>query len=141
GDDGRRHPARAARWLRGGDLAPLHAGAAPLPQRRHRGRRRSRNGGAAVLRRLGQARAAPGSSDAAGGAQRVAPGAALRGHRPVSGAGSAAVTVAIVDYGSGNLHSAAKAFERAAREAELAQPIVVTSDPDTVARADPVVPP
>ena len=32
-------------------------------------------------------------------------------------AGSAAVTVAIVDYGSGNLHSAAKAFERAAREA------------------------
>jgi hypothetical protein len=26
-------------------------------------------------------------------------------------------TVAIIDYGSGNLHSAAKAFERAAREA------------------------
>ena len=25
--------------------------------------------------------------------------------------------VAIIDYGSGNLHSAAKAFERAAREA------------------------
>jgi glutamine amidotransferase len=25
------------------------------------------------------------------------------------------MTVAIVDYGSGNLHSAAKAFERAAR--------------------------
>ena len=45
-------------------------------------------------------------------------------------AGGAAVTVAIVDYGSGNLHSAAKAFERAAREAGLAQPIVVTSDPD-----------
>jgi imidazole glycerol-phosphate synthase subunit HisH len=49
------------------------------------------------------------------------------------------VTVAIVDYGSGNLHSAAKAFERAAREAGLAQPIVVTSDPDAVARADRVV--
>ena len=31
-------------------------------------------------------------------------------------AGSAAMSVAIVDYGSGNLHSAAKAFERAARE-------------------------
>ena len=31
--------------------------------------------------------------------------------------GARAVTVAIVDYGSGNLHSAAKAFERAAREA------------------------
>jgi imidazole glycerol-phosphate synthase subunit HisH len=49
------------------------------------------------------------------------------------------VTVAIVDYGSGNLHSAAKAFERAAREEGLAQPIVVTSDPDAVARADRVV--
>jgi len=49
------------------------------------------------------------------------------------------VTVAIVDYGSGNLHSAAKAFERAAREAGLAQPIVVTSDPEAVRRADRVV--
>jgi imidazole glycerol-phosphate synthase subunit HisH len=49
------------------------------------------------------------------------------------------VTVAIVDYGSGNLHSAAKAFERAAREEGLTQPIVVTSDPEAVARADRVV--
>jgi len=49
------------------------------------------------------------------------------------------LTVAIVDYGSGNLHSAAKAFERAAREQALAQPIVVTRDPDQVARADRVV--
>jgi glutamine amidotransferase len=49
------------------------------------------------------------------------------------------VTVAIVDYGSGNLHSAAKAFERAARESGHDQPIVVTSDPDQVARADRVV--
>ena len=49
------------------------------------------------------------------------------------------MTVAIVDYGSGNLHSAAKAFERAAREASLEQPIVVTRDPDQVARADRVV--
>jgi imidazole glycerol-phosphate synthase subunit HisH len=49
------------------------------------------------------------------------------------------VSVAIVDYGSGNLHSAAKAFERAARESKHEQPIVVTSDPDTVARADRVV--
>jgi glutamine amidotransferase len=47
------------------------------------------------------------------------------------------VTVAIIDYGSGNLHSAAKAFERAA--AETGQPIVVTRDPDTVRRADRVV--
>jgi glutamine amidotransferase len=49
------------------------------------------------------------------------------------------VTVAIVDYGSGNLHSAAKAFERAAREEGLTQPIVVTSDPEAVRRADRVV--
>jgi len=49
------------------------------------------------------------------------------------------VNVAIVDYGSGNLHSAAKAFERAAHEAGLDQPIVVTQDPDVVARADRVV--
>jgi imidazole glycerol-phosphate synthase subunit HisH len=49
------------------------------------------------------------------------------------------VSVAIVDYGSGNLHSAAKAFERAAREAGLNQPIVVTRDPTVVARADRVV--
>jgi imidazole glycerol-phosphate synthase subunit HisH len=49
------------------------------------------------------------------------------------------VTVAIIDYGSGNLHSASKAFERAAREHGLAEPIVVTSDPDDVRRADRVV--
>jgi len=49
------------------------------------------------------------------------------------------VTVAIVDYGSGNLHSAAKAFERAAHESGHEQPIVVTRDPDQVARADRVV--
>jgi imidazole glycerol-phosphate synthase subunit HisH len=49
------------------------------------------------------------------------------------------MSVAIVDYGSGNLHSAAKAFERAAHDAGLDQPIVVTGDPDVVARADRVV--
>ncbi len=49
------------------------------------------------------------------------------------------MTVAIVDYGSGNLHSAAKAFERAAHEASLGEPIVVTRDPDVVAAADRVV--
>jgi glutamine amidotransferase len=49
------------------------------------------------------------------------------------------VTVAIVDYGSGNLHSAAKAFERAAAEAGLAQDIVVTSDPEAVRRAERIV--
>jgi glutamine amidotransferase len=49
------------------------------------------------------------------------------------------MTTAIVDYGSGNLHSAAKAFERAAHDAGLDEPIVVTNDPDAVARADRVV--
>jgi imidazole glycerol-phosphate synthase subunit HisH len=49
------------------------------------------------------------------------------------------MSVAIVDYGSGNLHSAAKAFERAAHESGLGQPIVVTNDPAVVARADRVV--
>jgi len=49
------------------------------------------------------------------------------------------VSVVIVDYGSGNLHSAAKAFERAAHDAALDQPIVVTDDPAVVARADRVV--
>jgi glutamine amidotransferase len=49
------------------------------------------------------------------------------------------VTVAIVDYGSGNLHSAAKAFERAARESGHEEPIVVTNDPATVARAERIV--
>jgi glutamine amidotransferase len=49
------------------------------------------------------------------------------------------MTTAIIDYGSGNLHSAAKAFERAAREHALNGAIVVTSDPERVARADRIV--
>ena len=49
------------------------------------------------------------------------------------------MTVAILDYGSGNLRSAAKAFERAALTSGAAEAIRVTSDPDAVARADRVV--
>ncbi len=49
------------------------------------------------------------------------------------------MSVVIVDYGSGNLHSAAKAFERAARESGAAQTITVSNDPDEVARAERVV--
>jgi glutamine amidotransferase len=49
------------------------------------------------------------------------------------------MTTAIVDYGSGNLHSAAKAFERAARDHAVNDAIVVTSDPDIVAHADRIV--
>jgi len=48
-------------------------------------------------------------------------------------------TVAIIDYGSGNLRSAAKAFERAAADAELARDIAVTGDPAVVADASHVV--
>jgi glutamine amidotransferase len=45
-------------------------------------------------------------------------------------------TIAIVDCGSGNLRSAAKAFERAGRDAGRPTTITVTSDPDAVRRAD-----
>jgi len=49
------------------------------------------------------------------------------------------VKVAIIDYGSGNLRSAEKAFERAAGEAGLTADIRVTADPDAVAKADRIV--
>jgi glutamine amidotransferase len=49
------------------------------------------------------------------------------------------MTTVIVDYGSGNLHSAAKAFERASRESGGDETIVVSDDPQTVAAADRVV--
>ncbi|MHC0054128.1 imidazole glycerol phosphate synthase subunit HisH [Actibacterium sp. D379-3] len=45
---------------------------------------------------------------------------------------------AIVDYESGNLHSAQKAFERVARETGAGD-VIVTSDPDTVRGADRIV--
>lgn len=47
--------------------------------------------------------------------------------------------VAIIDYGSGNLHSAHKAFERAAAESGIGGDIFVTSDPNLVRLADRVV--
>ena len=47
--------------------------------------------------------------------------------------------VVIIDYGSGNLHSAAKAFERAAREGEVASEIIVSTRAEDVATADRVV--
>ncbi len=49
------------------------------------------------------------------------------------------MTVVIIDYGSGNLRSAAKAFERAAGEAGLDQRILVSPDPATLAEADCIV--
>jgi imidazole glycerol-phosphate synthase subunit HisH len=45
---------------------------------------------------------------------------------------------ALIDYESGNLHSAEKAFQRMARETGAGE-VVVTSDPDVVARADRIV--
>ncbi len=48
------------------------------------------------------------------------------------------MTTVIIDYESGNLHSAAKAFQRMARETGSGE-VIVTSDPDTVRRASRVV--
>ena len=45
---------------------------------------------------------------------------------------------ALIDYESGNLHSAQKAFERMAAEA-LNEEVIVTSDPDMLRRADRLV--
>lgn len=45
-------------------------------------------------------------------------------------------TVALIDYGSGNLRSAQKALREAARRRDIAAEIVLTADPDLVAKAD-----
>ena len=49
------------------------------------------------------------------------------------------MTTAIIDYGSGNLRSAAKAFERAAADASPPAPVLVTDDPDRVEQAERIV--
>ncbi len=46
------------------------------------------------------------------------------------------MTVAIIDYGSGNLRSAAKAFERVLAESGDSRAVKVTADPDVAAKAD-----
>ncbi|MGN6147311.1 MAG: imidazole glycerol phosphate synthase subunit HisH [Rhizomicrobium sp.] len=48
-------------------------------------------------------------------------------------------TVAVIDYGSGNLRSAEKALARVAAENSTEQKVVVTSDPDVVFRAGRIV--
>ena len=133
----RRAAGRAAGRLRGGDAAALETGAARWTHARLRGRRRSRNGRAALLRRMGQgSECAPTQRRRAAAAPEPRAVTPMRRDAPPDVIGlfpepeSAAMSVAIVDYGSGNLHSAAKAFERAARESGHDQPIVVTSDPD-----------
>lgn len=47
--------------------------------------------------------------------------------------------VAIIDYGSGNLRSASKAFERAARDAAIDATVELTSDANVVRAADRIV--
>jgi imidazole glycerol-phosphate synthase subunit HisH len=47
--------------------------------------------------------------------------------------------VAVVDYGSGNLASASRALAVAASRASIAAEVVVTADPEAVARADRIV--
>ncbi|MET0482631.1 MAG: imidazole glycerol phosphate synthase subunit HisH [Aestuariivirgaceae bacterium] len=49
------------------------------------------------------------------------------------------MTVAIVDYGSGNLRSASKALERAAVALDTRSDIIVTADPDAVRKAERIV--
>ncbi len=49
------------------------------------------------------------------------------------------MSVVIIDYGSGNLRSAEKSFERAAREAALGFDIKVSNDPEAVRKADRIV--
>jgi glutamine amidotransferase len=44
--------------------------------------------------------------------------------------------IAIIDYGAGNLRSAAKAFERVAAGLDNGPEVIVTADPDIVRKAD-----
>ncbi len=73
-----------------------------------------------------------GGTGAGKGRARARPPRVRQGHAVMQ-------RVAIIDYGSGNLHSAAKAFERAARESEANAQITLTADPDIVAAADRIV--
>ncbi|KCZ91730.1 imidazole glycerol phosphate synthase subunit HisH [Hyphomonas johnsonii] len=47
--------------------------------------------------------------------------------------------VALIDYGSGNVHSAAGALAEAARRANLTIEVTTTADPATIARADRII--
>jgi glutamine amidotransferase len=49
------------------------------------------------------------------------------------------MTTVIIDYGSGNLRSAEKAFQRMAAETGAGGPVVVSADPEIVARAGRIV--
>jgi len=47
--------------------------------------------------------------------------------------------ISVIDYGSGNLKSAAKALEAAGKNINTSQKIVVTSDPKTIKQSDKIV--
>ena len=49
------------------------------------------------------------------------------------------MTIAIIDYGAGNLRSAEKAFEHAMAKAGRSEAVAITTNPEVVARADRVV--
>ena len=49
------------------------------------------------------------------------------------------MSIAIIDYGSGNLRSAAKAFEAAASNTNLDLKIVVTSDPEIIKKSNKLI--
>ena len=57
----------------------------------------------------------------------------------IRGYARAMQTIALIDYGSGNLHSAERALRRAASEARKTREIRITSNPETIARADRIV--
>jgi len=49
------------------------------------------------------------------------------------------MSIAVIDYGSGNLKSAAKALEVAANNINLSSKIIVTSDPKKIKQSDKIV--
>jgi len=49
------------------------------------------------------------------------------------------MSIAVIDYGSGNLKSAAKALEVAVNNINLSSKIVVTSDPKIIKQSDKII--
>jgi len=49
------------------------------------------------------------------------------------------MSIAIIDYGSGNLRSAAQALETASNNIRISSKIVVTSDPKTIKKSDKII--
>ena len=49
------------------------------------------------------------------------------------------MSITVIDYGSGNLKSAAKALETAANNININSKIVVTSDPKKIKQSDKIV--